>query len=343
MKNFIKYISLACASIFALSACNDDEDIIKLDPSTFVAPKAEALASSTFTLSEENAANTASTFKWTTAEYGVNTTPKYTLEVDKKGNNFKAPKVVTATAATSYDITVKDLNVLAIDLGIEPFKQGELEDRIVSSVGSPASQELTSNVIAIKVTPYPTDLSTNWGVIGSITNWTDGKDIPFWKSETSNVFVAYIDVNEANSEIKFRQDGKWDLNYGDDGQDGKLEKGGANIKVADAGSYKVTFDLTNLTYKLEKYTWGLVGDASPNGRAGPDTKLSYDGKLDAWTTTVTMKDGEFKFRQNNDWEKGNFGGANGTLVEKGDNIKIKAGKYKITANFTKKTYTVEAQ
>ncbi len=56
-----------------------------------------------------------------------------------------------------------------------------------------------------------------------------------------------------------------------------------------------------------------------------------------------MKDGEFKFRQNNDWEKGNFGGANGTLVEKGDNIKIKAGKYKITANFTKKTYTVEAQ
>ena len=343
MKNFIKYISLACASIFALSACNDDEDIIKLDPSTFVAPKAEALASSTFTLSEENAANTASTFKWTTAEYGVNTTPKYTLEVDKKGNNFKAPKVVTATAATSYDITVKDLNVLAIDLGIEPFKQGELEDRIVSSVGSPASQELTSNVIAIKVTPYPTDLSTNWGVIGSITNWTDGKDIPFWKSETSNVFVAYIDVNEANSEIKFRQDGKWDLNYGDDGQDGKLEKGGANIKVADAGSYKVTFDLTNLTYKLEKYTWGLVGDASPNGWAGPDTKLSYDGKLDAWTTTVTMKDGEFKFRQNNDWEKGNFGGANGTLVEKGDNIKIKAGKYKITANFTKKTYTVEAQ
>lgn len=345
MKNFIKYISLACASIFALSACNDDEDIIKLDPSTFVAAKAETPASSTFTLSEENAANTASTFKWTAAEYGVNTTPKYSLEVDKKGNNFKAPKIVTSTSALSYDITVKDLNALAVDLGIEPFKQGELEYRIVSSVGSPVSQELTSNIIAIKVTPYPTDLSTNWGVIGSITNWTDGKDIPFWKSGTSNVFVAYIDVNEANSEIKFRQDGKWDLNYGDDGQDGKLEKGGANIKVADAGSYKVTFDLTNLTYKLEKYTWGLVGDATPNGWEGPDTKLTYDGKLDAWTTTVTMKDGEFKFRQNNKWDV-NYGGAPtaGTLTDKdGANIKIKAGIYKITANFNKLTYTVVAQ
>ena len=56
MKNFIKYISLACASIFALSACNDDEDIIKLDPSTFVAPKVETPASSTIELLEENAA-----------------------------------------------------------------------------------------------------------------------------------------------------------------------------------------------------------------------------------------------------------------------------------------------
>ena len=102
-------------------------------------------------------------------------------------------------------------------------------------------------------------------------------------------------------------------------------------------------DLTNLTYKLEKFTWGLVGDATPNGWDGPDTKLSYDGTIDSWTTILTMKDGEYKFRLNNDWDKGNYGGADGALVEKGDNIKIKAGKYKITANFTKKTYTVEAQ
>ena len=58
-----------------------------------------------------------------------------------------------------------------------------------------------------------------------------------------------------------------------------------------------------------------------------------------------MKDGEYKFRQNNKWDV-NYGGTAtaGILTDKdGANIKIKAGKYKITANFNKLTYTVEAQ
>ena len=308
MKNFIKYISFACASIFALSACNDDEDIIKLDPSSFVAPKVEAQASPTIVMIEENASANAFTFKWSAAQYGVTSTPKYTLEIDKKGDNFDTPTVITSTASLTADITVKDLNAIAIDLGIEPFKEGELEYRVVSSLGTPASQELISNVNTIKVTPYPTDLSTNWGVVGSITGWTIGKDIPFWKSDVTNVYVAYFDVKEANSEIKFRQDGKWDLNYGDnepstvstDGNtiSGGLDKGGSNIKISDTGVYKATFDVTKLTYKIEKYTWGLVGDATANGWNGPDEKLMYDGKQDAWTITTTLKDGEFKFRFN---------------------------------------------
>ncbi|HBX61548.1 MAG TPA: hypothetical protein DEG63_00385 [Flavobacteriaceae bacterium] len=339
MKNFIKYISLACASIFALSACNDDEDIIKLDPSNFVAPKVETPASSTIELLEENAANTAMTFNWSAANYGTNTPPKYELQIDIKGDNFKNHQVLTSTSTLTADVTVKELNLAVIALGLEPFKEGEIEYRIVSTVGTPSSQQLISNVNTLKITAYPTDLSTNWGVVGSATpNGWDGPDVQFWKTDVTNVFVAYTDLK--GGEIKFRQDNKWELDYG--GSNGKLEKGGKNIAV-DAGTYKITMDLTNLTYKLEKFTWGLVGDATPNGWDGPDTKLSYDGTIDSWTTILTMKDGEYKFRLNNDWDKGNYGGADGALVEKGDNIKIKAGKYKITANFTKKTYTVEAQ
>lgn len=350
MKKILKYVSLACASIFALSACNDDEDIIKLDPSTFVTSKLETPASTTFVLSEDKATTNALTFKWSAAEYGVTTTPNYSLEIDKKGNNFKKAKVITSTSALSYVITVKDLNVLAIDLGIEPFKEGELEYRIVSSLGNPSSQELITNSIAIKVTPYPTDLSTNWGVVGDFTDWGGKPDVQFWKTDKTNVLVAYIDITTFNGDgvttIKIRQDNKWTLDYGDNEPvDGKLDKGGKNINIAKLGSYKVTFDTANLTYKIEEFTWGLVGDATPNGWGGPDTKLTYDGKLDAWTTVVTMKDGEYKFRQNNKWDV-NYGGTAtaGILTDKdGANIKIKAGKYKITANFNKLTYTVEAQ
>lgn len=348
MKNFIKYISLACASIFALSACNDDEDIIKLDPSNFVAPKVETPASSTIELLEENAANTAMTFNWSAANYGTNTPPKYELQIDVKGDNFENHQVLTSTSTLTADVTVKELNLAVIALGLEPFKEGEIEYRIVSTVGTPGSQQLISNVNILKITPYPTDLSTNWGVVGDFTNWGGKPDVQFWKTDETNILVAYIDITEFNdkgvTEIKFRQDNKWELDYGDnDPSDNKLDKGGKNINIPKLGSYKITFDVTNLTYKIEEFTWGLVGDATPNGWGGPDTKLSYDGTIDSWTTILTMKDGEYKFRLNNDWDKGNYGGADGALVEKGDNIKIKAGKYKITANFTKKTYTVEAQ
>lgn len=342
MKNFIKYISFACASVFALSACNDDEDIIQLDPSTFVAPVVEAPASNSIVLLEENAASTAMTFKWSAANYGVNTPPKYELEIDLAGNNFENAKTVTSTSATTADVTVKELNLISTDLGLEPFKEGELEYRVVSTVGTPGSQPLISNVYSLNVTPYPTDLSTNWGIVGSATpNGWDGPDVPFWKTETPNVFVAYTTLKDGD--IKFRQDNKWELDYG--GANGKLEKSGKDIAVK-AGTYKVTIDLTKLTYKLEDYSWGLVGDATVNGWEGPDEKLSYDGSIDSWVITTTLKDGEYKFRLNNDPNYAvNFGGSGieGILKEGGDNIKIKAGKYKIIANFTKKTYSVEAQ
>ncbi len=342
MKNFIKYISLACASIFALSACNDDEDIIKLDPSTFVAPKVETPASSTIELLEENATNTAMTFNWSAANYGTNTPPKYELQIDVKGDNFKNHQVLSSTSTLTADVTVKELNLAVIALGLEPFKEGEIEYRIVSTIGTPSSQQLISNVNTLKITPYPTDLSTNWGVVGdATTNGWNGPDVPFWKTDVTNVFVAYTDLKDG--EIKFRQDNEWKNDYGDANNDGKLDKDSNNNIKVKAGTYKITINMNDLTYKIEDFTWGLVGDATPNGWGGPDTKLSYDGTIDSWTTILTMKDGEYKFRLNNDWDKGNYGGADGALVEKGDNIKIKAGKYKITANFTKKTYTVEAQ
>ena len=53
-------------------------------------------------------------------------------------------------------------------------------------------------------------------------------------------------------EIKFRQNGGWDVNYGDNGGDGSLEPGADNIKVSAAGTYKIVFDIFNLNYRLIK-------------------------------------------------------------------------------------------
>ncbi|WP_449435234.1 hypothetical protein [Pedobacter steynii] len=51
-------------------------------------------------------------------------------------------------------------------------------------------------------------------------------------------------------EMKFRQDHKWDVNYG--GSGGTASLNGGNIKVTSAGSYTVTLDVNNLKYTLVK-------------------------------------------------------------------------------------------
>ena len=88
-------------------------------------------------------------------------------------------------------------------------------------------------------------------------------------------------------------------------------------------------------------TWGLVGNATPNGWDGPDVTLHETGTANVFETFVTLTDGEWKIRENNDWTN-NFGdsGADGTLEPGGDNMVISAGAYKITVDFNANTYTV---
>ena len=88
-------------------------------------------------------------------------------------------------------------------------------------------------------------------------------------------------------------------------------------------------------------TWGIVGDAAPNGWGGPDAMLLQDG--DVLTLYVELGDGEIKFRENNDWAN-NFGddGADGTLEMGGANIVVSAGIYKVSVDLSNSTYTIDA-
>ena len=89
-------------------------------------------------------------------------------------------------------------------------------------------------------------------------------------------------------------------------------------------------------------SWGLVGDATPNGWDGPDTSLHESGTANVYTGFFKLTDGEMKFRQNNDWGF-NYGddNADGTIENGGQNIAIKAGLYKVTLDLNTATYTVE--
>ncbi len=186
------------------------------------------------------------------------------------------------------------------------------------------------------------------GIVGSAyNNWGATPDFMLEYDPYSDVFRGIATL--LTGEMKFRMNNDWAVNYGDNGNDGTLDAGGANIATT-AGIYIVTVDLNDMSYTLESidYVWGLVGSAYNNWGATPDAQFTRDWSRpfdDIWILRdVDLLAGEYKFRANNDWAV-NYGdnGANGTLEAGGANIVSVAGTYTITLDFSdpaNPTYTV---
>ena len=89
------------------------------------------------------------------------------------------------------------------------------------------------------------------GLVGDATeNGWDGPDMEMYEIGTDQ-YALY--ANLVAGEMKFRFDEDWGVNYGDDGADGSLDAGGANIPIPADGAYLITFDLANLTYAITPY------------------------------------------------------------------------------------------
>jgi hypothetical protein len=91
---------------------------------------------------------------------------------------------------------------------------------------------------------------SDWGLVGDATeNGWDGPDMEMY--ETSNdVYELYTDL--LGNQMKFRFNEDWGQNYGDDGADGSLNSGGANIVIPGDGVYHVVLDLNTYSYTLEE-------------------------------------------------------------------------------------------
>ena len=112
-------------------------------------------------------------------------------------------------------------------------------------------------------------------------------------------------------------------------------------------SNTVSLNVTPYSSLLDLSTnLGVVGSATPGGWGNeniPDLKFYTTATTDVYVAYVTLRNGEIKFRNNNDWSE-NWGddGNDGTLDSYGANIPVSAGTYKIEVNFSSMTYTMEA-
>lgn len=139
------------------------------------------------------------------------------------------------------------------------------------------------------------------------------------------IYTGYMYLNQNG--FKFCTEPNWNgTNYGE----GFSTDGGAgNMMMQEPeGYYKVVVDLTKNSLDLTAITTiGLIGDATAGGW-NTDTPLTFNKSERCWEGDVTLADGTFKFRANNDWGI-NWGGDKANLAADGPNIEVSAGTYSV--------------
>jgi len=340
MKNLYK-ISFWLLTLLVITTGCQKKEFIQMNSDA----KIEAsLSSQSLVLTENTADQNVLEITWQKPDIGFNAAPVYQVLLDVAGGDFSQAQVFSAGTELSKVLTGSELNNKLLSLGVSAGTPTDVVFKVRGQLGT--KTYIYSDPLPLTVTAYATilDLSTEWGVVGSATpgGWGNPNipDLPFYQTDNPNIIVAYVTLRDG--EIKFRKNNDWTENYGDDGLDGSLDANGANIPVT-AGTYKITIDWSSNTYSIEPYSWGIVGDATPNGWNGPDIQLTYNPYNNDWKAAVTLNTGSIKFRLNNDWTV-NYGdnGADGTLEAGGDNIAVTAGNYIVTFDPVNMTYSIDA-
>ena len=111
-----------------------------------------------------------------------------------------------------------------------------------------------------------------------------------------------------------------------------------NLAKANSTAIKIYYPDVKLLYG----NVGLVGDATQNNNWNKNIPLTLTNDLESiWEADVVLKNGFVKFREGENWYF-NWGGdefpKGSTLAYYGNNIPVKAGKYRVILNLSEKTY-----
>lgn len=354
MKKILKPI-LALTLIGALiTSCSDEQDL------KIVAAQGEyAILSPTsgdaVELSAATPTNPGLSLTWAKADYGTTPTViSYSVEIDKTGDNFDTPLVLTTATNTFASVNSETLNSAALSLGLAPFEQGSIDVRIASSVGTPASDIKYSNVINYLITPYSTDLPRLY-VVGNFlgnsgygANWTPANGVPIASAGYGQTnYEGFVYINEASYAFLFLPTNtSFDNKYGDDGSfSGTLAANGSDIVGSNGADryFYVKANTTTNTYSIQATSWAITGSATPAGWPDggvQDTNMTYNSTTKMWEITIALTAGgnEFKFRANDGWDLnlGKDGGDADTSMDfGGDNLSVPAaGTYKVSLDLS---------
>ncbi len=172
----------------------------------------------------------------------------------------------------------------------------------------------------------------------SASDWSPSTAPFIINTKEDKVLDGYIYFANNNSQFKFTTEQDWDEAYGDKTGDGILDtENDNNINVAQAGLYRITVNLSTMTYTLTKYDWRIIGDAVGGWGDGNQVDLVYNKNLKRLIATPTFVASGFKFIVNRDWQMINYGDKtldNYLDTEGGNNITNDLGTFTVMVNFS---------
>lgn len=265
------------AVLFGLVACREE-----LDPMKF---ETNELALTTSDINEllPGMFNSKFNFSWTTGNnMGTSSSISYTLELDKKGNNFANAQVYEkGKDVYTHDITIGELNTLLVEtFAATPGAPIEMQARVTATFGD-ASITPQQSVVDLTLTPFKPFTSQLFMVGDAAPSGWDITNATELTRNASNPteFVYYGNLNAGNFKFAVNNDSCWcqDFYTQDPNDAGKMifNEGGSGTDlqwtIDNSGLYKITVNVLALTIKIEEMTgpqfsniW-IVGDASPSG------------------------------------------------------------------------------
>ncbi len=279
--NFIKTLSILGAFFLVLmnTSCEDllsDPVLDHNDELTLTVSNSELVL-------DERQPNEKLTFNWTTGtNKGTSASISYVLEIDKQGNNFAtALEYEMGTNAYSFSINSATLNnILLNTFGVQAGASQNFEARVTATVANTSvTTQVASTAFSVK-TYLP--VSKELYIIGSATSvgWNISNALPLTLSSSKpGIFIYQGTLSTGTFKLPVNKNGcfcqdfytksptdatKMVHNIGGSGQD-------LQWQITQAGQYKITADLLNLTITIESIVGApfsniyIVGDASPSG------------------------------------------------------------------------------
>lgn len=305
---------LALFVVVLFSACEDDAELFTVTGSP-TAPVLADLSINMIELDANNVNNPAATLNWTPADYGQQTSVNYSIQFasDQAFTNTVISGSITGN--NTITLNVNELNSAAGNAGLNAFVWSTMYARIVSSLGTQNSNQLTSNVIELQVYPFFNYPFEDYYLVGDGTapGWNNNNNNPamFRDPNNSNVFNHTGFFSAGHFKLLVVK-GLWQPQWGtNDGENAELNDGtgsdperfptAGGAGITSAGMYSFNIDFGTNKYTFAPYTGSAVLTTSSlsiegSGVAAPVamTQSSFDSNI-FYANTVRLTPGSVEF------------------------------------------------